>query len=100
VVADDLLELGGLGIFSPERQRLPKPPARLLERPAVRVAAAKTPDAGDPRAALVAFENDSIVATLHRSHFFPRHGSRSRSIARSNSPESLISAKRKANFED
>jgi hypothetical protein len=35
----------------------------------------------EPRAALVPLEDNPI--SLHRSHLDPRHGSRSRSIARS-----------------
>jgi hypothetical protein len=79
--ADVVDKLDALRVLDPEAERLTGSPSRLLDRSPVRMASGNAGDGRDPRAALVAFVDDAIP--LHPSQSFPRHGSRSRSIARS-----------------
>src|SRR2546428_716688 len=56
----------------------------LVDRASVGVTARHARHPRDPRATLVALIDDLVPVHLNlRSHFLPRHGSRSRSIARS-----------------
>src|SRR5438105_14410600 len=76
-------ELRAVSVVNPQAERLAKTSARLLERPTVRMTTADAGRSCEPSTALVALEDRPVLARLHRSHFLPRHGSRSRSIARS-----------------
>ncbi len=78
--SDVVDELGGVRAFDPERKSFTNATPCFDEAAAVAVTTRNRRDAGDPGAGLVALEHDAIA---HRSHFFPRHGSRSRSMARS-----------------
>src|SRR5439155_256063 len=56
----------------------------LVDRASVGVTARHARHPRDPRSTLVALIDDLVAAHLNlRNHFLPRHGSRSRSIARS-----------------
>jgi hypothetical protein len=73
-------ELSLSSVVHPELERFPDPAPDLLECPAMRMAAGHGGNPGQPRPGLVPLDHDPVA---HRSHFLPRHGSRSRSIARS-----------------
>lgn len=78
--SDVVDELGAVGVRDPEGEGLANTPPRLDEAATVAVTPRHRRDPGDPGTGLVALEHDTVG---HRSHFVPRQGSRSRSIARS-----------------
>ena len=73
-------ELGRIRAFDPQRESFTNTTTRFDEAATMTVTTRNRRDVSDPGARLVALEYDAVG---HRSHFFPRHGSRSRSIARS-----------------
>src|SRR5207247_11071426 len=79
--SNPLLDGCGFCVVDPQTERFPNATTRLIERASIGMAAPNFSDADDPGAGLITLEDSRVLA--QRSHFLPRHGSRSRSIARS-----------------
>jgi len=73
-------QFGCIRILDPQPEYPPNASSRLDEAATVRVASGDGRHSRNPSAAFIPLQDDAIP--LHRSHLAPRHGSRSRSIAR------------------
>ena len=71
-------------VVNEQRQRLANASARFINRATLRTTAAHLSDGGHPVPGFVTNVGDVITAHAFLNHPLPRHGSRSRSIARSN----------------